>query len=445
MAQAIYAVDKRENLRPFLLQFGIVFLLILTLPLDRHYYQTLGSIQIGHIHFQDLFQLANYVPFLGHAGAWGWESFAGWSWALALAFVAAAIWTRYDKTFIVHEDGWQYGLRVLLRYRLAAALLSYGFILLFAVQAPSPALSDLHTKYGYFLPWKIYYESLAVSSAGYGPTLGIFEIAGGALLLFRRTALIGAGIAAFLLINIVLANFAYQLGDEVISVYLLLIAIVLIAYDGPRLYQLLFREKKTAAEKFNPVFRGRWAALRLALKALFVLFFIAYATLLYRSYSVDKWPYPETPGLQGAAGFYDVRHFRLNGTDRPYSLVDSLRWEDVVFEKWNTISVNENRTTPINEQRPAIAFQGTGIERVYESLGNGQRSFYTYEVKGDHLTLINKNDGKTAYEFDIKRPGSGQILLEGRDKAGNMLQIELSKVDKKYLLYLGRRHPVKVY
>src|SRR6186713_873556 len=95
MAQAIYAVDKRENLRPFLLQFGIVFLLILTLPLDRHYYQTLGSIQIGHIHFQDLFQLANYVPFLGHAGAWGWESFAGWSWALALAFVAAAIWTRY--------------------------------------------------------------------------------------------------------------------------------------------------------------------------------------------------------------------------------------------------------------------------------------------------------------------------------------------------------------
>jgi hypothetical protein len=433
------------QVRKFILQFGIVFLLILTLPLGGDYYRNIGDLRSGDLHFQHLFQLANYIPLLGHGGEWGLNSFAGWFWALGISLVLAVIWSYYDKAFAWNEARWYYGLRVLLRYRLAAALFSYGFILLFSLQAPYPALSDLHTKYGFFLPWRVYYDSLAVSSAGYGPTLGFVEILGGVLLLFRRTALIGAGIATFLLINIVLANFAYGLGDQVISVYLLLIALVLVAYDGPRLYQLLFREGRTLADRFEPVFTGKWVKARLVLKVLFVVFFVGYSTLVFKDSVIDKWPFPDTPGLSGAEGFYDVRHFNLNGADRPYSLTDSLRWEDVVFEKWNTLSVNVNRRVPINYIRPAVAYQGTGIGRVYENLGNGERLFYTYEVKGDHLTLVNKNDGEDVYELDLKRPAAGQIVLEGRDRSGNKLLVELDKVDKKYLLYLGRRHPVKVY
>lgn len=433
MTQVLQAVANRINIRSFVLQFGIIFLLLLTLPSGRYFYQHITSLHWGNIHFQDLFQLVNYA------------GFTGWFWAVVLGLLSAAIWTSYDKKFALVEDYWYYGLRVLLRYRLAAALLSYGSILLFAVQTPPPALSDLHTRYGFFLPWRIYYDSLAVSSAGYGPTLGFIEIVGGLLLLFRRTALIGAGIAAFLLINIVLANFAYELGDQTISVYLLLISFVLIAYDAPRLYQLLFREKKTLADRFDPGFRGKWATVRLVLKGLFVVFFIAYASLLFKSHLFDKWPYPDTPGLEGAEGFYDVRHFNLNGTDRPYSLVDSVRWEDVVFEKWNTVSVNVNRSVPINYTRPSIAYQGTGIERVYENLGNGERLFYTYEVNGDHLTFVNKNDANDVYAFDLRRPATGQIVLEGKDHLGNKLLIQLNRVDKKYLLNLGRRRPVKVY
>ncbi|MBN9380987.1 MAG: hypothetical protein J0H74_09485 [Chitinophagaceae bacterium] len=445
MTQVLQAAADRINIRSFALQFGIVFLLILTLPLDRYYYRQISAIHLGNIHFQDLFQFANYIPFLGHAGRWGLQSFAGWGWALGLALVLSLIWSYYDKKFLGNEAYWYYGLRVVLRYRLAAALLSYGFILIFAVQAPYPALSDLHTKYGFFLPWRIYYDSLAVSSAGYVPTLGLIEVLGGIFLLFRRTSLIGAGIAAFLLINIVLANFAYELGDHVISVYLLLIALVLIAYDAPRLYQLLFKEKTTQPDKFDPVFSGKWPKTRLILKGGFVIFFFIYASLLLKSSYRGKWPFPDTPGLQGAEGFYDVRHFSSNGIDRPYSLTDSLRWEDVVFEKWNTLSVNVNRQVPVNYTRPAVTYQATALLRTYEGLGNGDRLFYTYEIHGNHLSLVNKNDPADTYELDITRPSAGQILLEGSDHSGNRLQIQLNKINKKYLLYLGRRHPVKVY
>lgn len=445
MTQVLQAAADRINIRSFALQFGILFLLILTLPLDKYYLRQISVIRLGNIHFQDLFQLANYTPFLGHAGEWGLQSFAGWCWALGLALILSLIWSYYDKKFIGNESYWYYGLRVVLRYRLAIALLSYGFILVFAVQAPYPALSDLHTKYGFFLPWKIYYDSLAVSSAGYAPTLGLIEILGGILLLFRRTTLIGAGIAAFLLINIVLANFAYELGDQVISVYLLLIALVLIGYDAPRLYQLLFKEKTTPSDKFDPVFSGKWSKTRLILKGGFVMFFLAYASLLLKNSHTGKWPFPDTPGLQGAEGFYDVHQFSFNGVDRPYSLTDSLRWEDVVFEKWNTLSINVNRQVPVNYTRPAVTYQATAFLRNYEGLGNGDRLFYTYEIQDNHLTLVNKNDPADTYKLDITRPSSGQILLEGSDHSGNRLQIQLNKINKKYLLYLGRRRPVKVY
>src|SRR5882757_6198539 len=121
---------KREKNRAFILQFGIVFLLLLTLPLSGYYYHAIATFHIGHIHFQDLFQLANYIPFLGHDPRGGFQSFEGWLWAVAAGLALTAIWTYYDKSFIAYEDLWYYGLRVLLRYRLAAALFSYGFLLL---------------------------------------------------------------------------------------------------------------------------------------------------------------------------------------------------------------------------------------------------------------------------------------------------------------------------
>lgn len=447
MTQTIstHSAPDKGKAKTFLLQWSIVFFVLLTFPLGSHYYHSFPIIHFTDIHFQDLFQITNYVPFLGYASSWGIHSFTGWLWAFLAAFLAALLWLSVDKRFTLHFDDWYYSIRVLLRYRLAIALFGYGIILLFSLQAPYPSLSDLHTKYGYFLPWKIYYHSLAVSSASYQSTLGSIEIFAGILLLFRRTTVIGASIAAFLLINVVLVNFAYELGDHVVSVYLFIISVFLIGYDAPRLYRLLVIEKTALADSFHPSHNVTFNRLRIVLKSLFVLLIVFYGFMVFKSSRTDRWPYPTDLGIPNAEGFYDVSRFNYNGTDHPYSLTDSLRWENVVFEKWNTLSIEINHVVPINLDNPKIQYQRSPFRRTYENIGNGERLFYSYTYGKGHLYLVNKNDAKDTYRFVLKKLSPDHLLLDGLDHIGNKIHIDLNRVKKSYLLYLGRRHPVKIY
>jgi hypothetical protein len=426
------------KVKKFSFQATFVFLLLLTLPIDPGYYGNLFASANGS-GFQDIFRLLDYVPFLGYAGQWGLHSFLGWGFALGAALIVATVWFVLDQNFEKNYERWNYWLRLILRYRLAVALFTYGFLLFFPLQAPFPSLSDLHTKYGEFLPWKIYYHSLGVSEAGYEPILGFAEILAGALLLWRRTVVIGAGLAAAILINIVLVNFAYDLGAHVLSVYLLLIASVLLVHDVPRLYALLIRERAAAADHYLPYFSGRIALLRKWGTIVFPLFIVLYGFLAYGSYRSDRWPYPASKGIAGAEGYYDVSHFALNGTELPYSFTDTIRWQNVVFEKWNTISVRINKPLTPDLNGPFIH-----TVRDYESEGNGGRIFYTYTFKDGSLELVNQQDSLDVYHLAIKQ-SDGNILLYGKDHYGRDLHVGLNRLDKKYLLHLGRRKPVKVY
>lgn len=424
----------------FVFQLGFVFLLLLTLPVDPYYYRQLFSARESGLHFQDLFRITDYTPFWGQYHAWGFQSFVGWLWALLIAVPVAFVWNRFDKDFDVRYTQYQYALRVVLRYRLAIALLAYGFLLLFPLQVPYPSLSDLHTRYGDFLPWKIYYHSLGVAASGYESTLGFIEIVTGVLLLNRRTATVGAGIAAAALINVVLANFAYDLGQQVLSVYLLLIATVILLHDVPRLYQLLVRETLAVADRFVPAFTSGAAIARRWAKIAFTLFFVIYASLAYSSYKNDRWPYPGTPGLSKAAGFYNVSHFVIDGQELPYSLTDTVRWQNVVFEQWNTLSIHGVQRVRPNLQGPEVGYQ-----RDFENEGNGGRSFYSYTTNDQHIFLVNKNERNDSIAFQLQRPDANTILLDATNYHGHTLHVQLDIQDKTYLLHLGRRKPVSVY
>lgn len=422
-----------------------IFLLLLTIPLDPGYYQKLFSIHLSDLHFQDLFQLTNYVPKLIHTSSWGLAAYAGWGIALLIALAGTLIWSILDKGKTQQYDQLYYWLRVIVRYRLALAFIGYGVIKLFPVQVPNATLSDLHTAYGDFLPWKIYYLSTGVSTAYYEQTLGAIEIAAGLLLLCRRTTVIGASIAVSLLINIVLVNFAYQLGDQVYSIYLLLATIFILAYDTPRLYQLLVKEKTAIADHFVPVFDFSYAKpVRYGLKVLFLLFTVSFALLTYSSFSKSNWPFPDTPGLPDAYGVYNVREFKINNEVLPYSATDTVRWRDVVFEKWNTLSVGANKHFPIDLSSDNINYQ-TDDQRSYESQGNGGRAFYSYSVADSTLKLSNKNVPQDLQTFRFSRPDQSTIVLHGLTASGDTLHVVLDKLNKEYLLHKGRRKPVKVY
>ena len=423
---------------------SIFFALTLLAPLDWKFWREL--IHTNWAHFQDVFRLTAAVPQYSYAPKWGFASFRNVCLVLLVAAVGAAVWSYLDRNRRQYNVLY-YWLRVLLRYRLAIGLIGYGLLQVFPVQFPKPTLSDLHTNYGDYLQWKLYYLTNGIAHADYEQATGLLEVLGGALLLWRTTATIGAIISASLLFNIVLANFAYQLGDHVYATLLLLAVSFLLAYDAPRLLNLLVFQRRAKADRFQLSLPSRRAQqLRLALKSAVIVFLIFYTASVAYGFRHTNWPLPDTAGtLKDSAGFYNVREFTVNGRTIPYSLTDPVRWQNVVFEKWNTISVRSNRPLPIDVANPPIAYESD--QRKYEFAGNGGRRFYSYTADPASATLhLNgENDPHESISFQYSYAPDGSLALTGADESGNTLHVVLDKIDKQYLLNLGRRHPLTIY
>lgn len=423
---------------------AIFFVLTFAAPLDWKFWRDL--FHTNFFHFQDLFRLTAAIPHYFYAPKWGIESFRNLYLVLIIAILGAALWGHLDRQRRQY-DVLYYWLRVLLRYRLAIGLIGYGLLQLFPVQFPKPTLSDLHTNYGDFLQWKLYYLTNGIAHANYEQAIGLLEVIGGALLLWQTTVTVGAIISASLLFNIVLANIAYQLGDQVYALLLLLATSFLLLHDAARLINLLVLQRPAKADHFKPTLPSvRMQQLRFAGKIAVVLFLGLYGASVAYGFFHSNWPLPDSTGtLKDATGYYNVREFEVNGRSIPYSLTDPVRWQNVVFEKWNTISVRSNRPIPIEVSNPSIAYEDN--QRKYEFAGNGGRRFYSYatDPKAGAIHLQGKNDPHENISFHYKYAPDGSLLLTGVDESGNSLRVVLEKIDKKYLLILGRRNPLTIY
>ena len=354
------------------LRFFIIYFAIQILPLDWKFYSELFSTDWLHLNFYDLFNLTRYYPKFFSSSA------ANFGFIFILSVLGTFAWISLDKKER-DNDTLYYWLRVALRYRLAVGIIAYGLIKFFPLQMPYPSLSNLHTNYGDFYPWKIYYHTIGITQ-GYESFLGAIEILAGALLLYRKTATFGAGLILGFVGNVFAANIAYNIGESGYSFFLLSVAVFLIVYDLPRLYNLLFTGKYTIANKFNPVFISEvLRKTRLALKTAVIVFVLFLGLKTYSNYISEPYKYPKTPGLEGTYGYYNVREFKLNDTIIPYSNTNPDRWQNVVFEKWATISIKTAKPITIDASI-ADEYHEKDKDRNYESAGVGGRRYFSYEA-----------------------------------------------------------------
>lgn len=438
-----------KRYRSAILYIGLIFFLILSIPYDPNLFTDRS--------FGDLFSLENWFALATYRTSFIAESpFVGtdvrgyYNWAIALVLALllfGAFGRKIKNTFQVDDDRVFYWLRVLLRYRLALAMTFIGLVKIIPIQLPEPTISELHTEYGDFLLWKLYYLTNGIATAGYLPVIGALEIVGGLFLLNRRTAIIGSGLLIAVLLNVVIVNYVYEIGEQVYSSFLLLLAVVIFSYDWPRFYQLLIKKGATIPDGFWPVYGRRIAGIRPYLQVLFLLLIAVFSVQAYLSWKNSDYPFPDEKGLEGAAGVYDVKDFVWKGDTIPYSLTDTLRWKDVVFEKWNTLSIRGNRLVRVDSLKPRIAFNR---ERNYEYLGNGGREFFGYTSKqGSDNTATIKLIGKVSkghtFAFVVNRPDKRTLVLDGVNQLGDSLHVRLEKVNKKYLLHEGRRKPIRIY
>jgi hypothetical protein len=421
---------------PFLFRVFFLYFVIQALPIDGQFVRNLVATDSGYTRY--VFNLSRYAPrFFGPD-----DTFANWGVVLILALLGAAGWTVFDRkkgTVQWYNEGLlSYWLRVILRYRLALGVLAYGFIKLFPLQAPTPSLSNLNTAYGDHSAWKLFSLSLGIVPS-YESFLGAVEVLGGLLLLHRKTATIGTLVLLPFLGNIFVSNLAYEGQEYVYSGLLVTFGLVLFGYDAVRLFRLVSLELPALPNRVKPRLTHRWQRLgRLTFKVTFIaLAVLVYGISTYGSYRNGGLRFPKTPGLPGVAGLYTVSEFRQGNTTIPYSNTHPFRWQDVVFETWNTVSIKSNRPVRLHHS-PTETLPTQDSDRDYELAGSQGRHYYHYTVNsaGTVLTLTNANPNHKAetLQFNLSKGPAGQLILSGIAEKQDSVYAVLDKVNKKYLI-----------
>lgn len=192
---------------------------------------------------------------------------------LAVAALGCVVWTT-----LAHAQSYPQlwlALRFLLRLTLAVAMLWYGSIKLWPVQIESPSLAVLNEPVGQMSPMTLLWTLLG-SNHTYEFTCGLVETLCGLLLLWRRTALVGALLAIVIMANVVLFDLFFDVPVRLYASNLLLIAVVIAAPDLPVLFTLLFRRQSAVLRSlWGPVVRARWGHFALmAVELMLVLVFL---------------------------------------------------------------------------------------------------------------------------------------------------------------------------
>jgi hypothetical protein len=151
--------------------------------------------------------------------------------AALLAALVAAAWSIVDRRRAAYPR-LAAGARVVLRYWLGAALLTYGFAKLIPTQMAAPDAIRLDERVGEMSPMGMLWTFVG-SSTPYQMFAGAGEVIAGALLLSRRTATLGALLAIAVLTHVVALNFCF---DVPVKLYAsqLLVAAVLVALPDLR-------------------------------------------------------------------------------------------------------------------------------------------------------------------------------------------------------------------
>ncbi|MBD1423131.1 DoxX family protein [Sphingobacterium chuzhouense] len=424
-------------------RFVFIYFILQAVPLDWKYFKNLFSVNWLNPTFADFFNVSRYTPqfFFQHTSAdfWGVSTLADWFVLLIIAGVLSLVWHFFEnrKQIQLNYPDLYYILRTVLRYRLALGVIAYGLIKFFPIQAPYPTLSNFNTDYGDLSAWKIFSLTLGVAPK-FESVLGGLEILAGLLLLYRGTTAIGAFIVLIFHGNVFLSNLAYEGGETIYSLYLLHIAAFILLYDAKRIIDLFSFNRPAQLNLYRPVYKYDWQyKARIGLKSAFILIFIF--VFGYKTYAAHKQgavQYPAKPGLTGAEGLYDVYEFSRNGHIHPYSKTDSLRWQDVVFEKWSTLSIRS--TQKIKPWLGGIeAFYKQDKDRIFELSGSTTRHFYHYRIDSasNTINLENKNPHylNDRFKLQFERPNENTIRFFGVDAEGDSLQVVLHRIDKKYL------------
>lgn len=356
-------------------------------------------------------------PTLVPMGGSGDTSF-GWAQVytfLILAGVGALIWSVFDRKKTAYP-ALHYWLCLLVRYSLAGVAFSYGILKVFAMQMYFPNISQLATPLGDYLPMRLSWMFIGYSEP-YQIFSGVAEVMVALLLIWRRTALLGALLAIGVFANVVILNLSYDIPVKIYSINLLIASIFLVWQEKDRLFAFFIQNKAVMPSSlFEKSFQEQWQRTgRFMLKAFFIVLSFGFTTYNYYDYYVQYHADSSRILEPVEPGIYHVELFVKNGDTIPESLADTLRWRDLIFDYNGTGSVAANDST---------------LRMRYG------RAYFSYKPDslGKQLEWrLSSWDSLPLATFAMELPEKGRMILKGK-KEGDSLQVELRKLNRHFPL-----------
>ena len=316
---------------------------------------------------------------------------------LVFAIVGTLIWSALDR----HRENYvtlNKWFRLFVRIVLASELLFFGMVKVIPNQMLFPSLSALLTPLG-----RLSHFSILWSSVGAVPAYEIFagcaELLAGVLLLFHRTTMLGALLAAADMVEVWTLNMTYDVPVKLYSFHMLLLALLLLAPECRRLLDFALRDRATGPSAQPRLFSTRRAN-RFALAAqitvgIWLLFMNTYSGLaMWRTRGNGR---PKPP----VYGIWDVNELTIDGQLHSPMASDFSCWRRIVFDRPTLMSVQ---------------CADESFERYGEALNASART----------IVLSKTRDPKWKAEFTFERVGQDELVLSGTANH-HALQVQLHR------------------
>jgi hypothetical protein len=348
---------------------------------------------------------------------------------LALAAIGTLLWSilghkqqAYPRLF---DAQWME-----MRFLLSTALIAYGFNKIYAFQMPVPSVFKLSTPLGNLTPMELLWSFMGASPS-YQSITGWLEFIPGVLLLFRRTQLLAALVAAGVLLNVWLMNMCYGVCVKNLSLHLLAIACVIILPDASRLFRFLVLQQAVEPRRLDAPWQSLWLKRFLSWGRLgwiaivfgLVFVFIPYQLGYFSSPSAIV--EPESNPLQGQRFFgriWEVSGFHAEGSDtlsrEPWHMVKLQGEAGLLLTSLPTAGKESHfwalRPTPEVEVGKLLPAEGkmsvTALSRAQvQSIFRSTKESALPEPAGDLQYRI-----EGSVENPKETQFSGELFLEGK-------------------------------
>ncbi|MES2393527.1 MAG: hypothetical protein V4555_17960 [Acidobacteriota bacterium] len=327
---------------------------------------------------------------------------------LVLAIVVTAIWAVLDRkrTHYTRLFAW---MRFILRLSLSWAMFNYGLAKVFPLQMHPPSLAVLNEPLGNSSPMTLLWTLIGLNPL-YEMICGATEVAAGLLLLFRRTALLGSLFCAFVVSNVVLYNYFFDVPVRLYATHLLLLSVVLVAPDMHSLYNYFIRHRPSAPSADRYPFSRRLRITQLVCSLLVLLVVILSACTDLRKGYARQLANERHPSV--FTGQWHIDSATLNGQPKPYTTGEGLPATDFFLDPSGAAMTRASDALWRGGYHADDKKHTLGIG----SVGHGGVTYAVTQPDPNHVTLTpTGDDAKTEPTLQLTRvPLPSHYPLEDR-------------------------------